>query len=376
MFDIQSGPVGILCCQSQVKKSAARSPRPRNPPKGFTLWNHPMGFCCPPGSKTLSHYQLFNSTMVHLHQNIENHMWENPKSQLQKTGNICFSWTLGVASANHIRDSRGPAPEAQSPKPFAACNGWSLPAYPWRLSVGCYPCQPFLTDGCCWLPLVVKIYIYIKPEHFDRAIPTRQRLTTGREAMLPASVGNATLQCPNHSTGQCQEPKNLLDRRPVPSTDWSQCGFPLTPFPAFTPQSLCTEQLFNTDAFTQSTFYASLYTEQLLRANAFTHRRWYTEQPSPTDTFTLRSQLLHTNAFARSSFYTKTLLHREAFTEQLLHREWFRQGSNWVENYGATGPSIGWARPDRRQWRKQAEKMEGKLVSFLILEGVFHPSWR
>ena len=119
-------------------------------------------------------------------------------------------------------------------------------------------------------------------------------------------------------------------------------GFPLTPFPAFTPQSLCTEQLFNTEAFTQSTFYASLYTEQLLRANAFTHRRWYTEQP------------LHKNTFTRRS----------------------RQGSNWVENYGTTGPSIGWARPDRRQWRKQAEKMEGKLVSFLILEGVFHPSWR
>ena len=89
-------------------------------------------------------------------------------------------------------------------------------------------------------------------------------------------------------------------------------GFPLTPFPAFTPQSLCTEQLFNTEAFTQSTFYASLYTEQLLRANAFTHRRWYTEQPSPTDTFTHRSQLLHTDDFARSSFYTKTLLHGEA----------------------------------------------------------------
>ena len=156
--------------------------------------------------------------------------------------------------------------------------------------------------------------------------------------MLPASVGNATLQCPNHSTGQCQEPKNLLDRRPVPPTDWSQCGFPLTPLQllhrkAFAPSSFLTQTPSRRAPFTQAFTQSSFYAQMLLHTDAGTQSSLHPQ----TDTFTHRSQLLHTDAFARSSFYTKTLLHGEAFTEQLLHREWFRQGSNWVENYGATG---------------------------------------
>ena len=162
MFDIQSGPVGILCCQSQVKKSAARSPRPRNPPKGFTLWNHPMGFCCPPGSKTLSHYQLFNSTMVHLHQNIENHMWENPKSTSKNWEHLFF-----MDFGRCIRQPHSRFPRACSGSSIAEAlcrlqrmifTSISLTVECWLLSVS--------TISYWWLLLVAlgckkNIYIYI-----------------------------------------------------------------------------------------------------------------------------------------------------------------------------------------------------------------------
>ena len=139
--------------------------------------------------------------------------------------------------------------------------------------------------------------------------------------MLPASVGNATLQCPNHSTGQCQEPKNLLDRRPVPSTDWSQCGFPLTPFQllhrkAFAPSSFLTQTPSRRAPFTQAFTQSSFYAQMLLHTDAGTQSSLHPQI------------LLHSEA----SFCTQTLLQGAAFTQKHFYTEKPLQSSFYTES--------------------------------------------
>ena len=106
----------------------------------------------------------------------------------------------------------------------------------------------------------------------------------------------------------------------------------------FASQTLYTQKLLHTDAFTHKSFYTQkllhteAFTQKLSHTEAFTFRHFHTQALLHTDACAhgrfytqalLHTEALHTDTFTPRRFYTQTLLHRRLCTRTLLHTDAF-----------------------------------------------------